>query len=1090
MKISTTAKNLLFFLGLFFISSYLRSQTNWELLNPKPSSNTGLEIQFISNNLGYILNENELLETSDGGISWKKKQDIVSGKSIKFLKEIGFIVGNNGNILRTIDSGNTWTKISSGFNGNFNSINILNEKEIIISSSNTIIKSIDGGITWTSHSIPNNNVNKTFFTTPSIGHAACRNGTMLKTINGGINWYVTQSSNTYPSDLFTVYFINQNIGFYTKQHGDMYKTTDGGETWAKIADISDAIYTFSFVNEAIGYASGDHGVIFKTINGGNTWQWAGFQNGRVYDTSIFGIHFLDNNVGFATGARGRIIKTIDGGKTWSQYSPTYNNINQLEFFTLNTGFLRVGSDYFKTINSGNNWTYVGTPKHFESSSGMDFIDENIGYSIGGGSIGDIFKTEDGGKTWAKLGFYHLEALNTISFIDKNIGFISGGYNYRKTLKTIDGGNTWNEVSKENFGQIQFLTNQVGFANRIGYSNGKIYKTIDGGNTWETSIEITKNITSFYFIDENYGFFVGSDRGLYKTKNGGQIWQKLNFNLPYQNGDFVKIKFYSRNIGYIFDDYGALYKTINGGFSWEKIATINSYGSPSNSMSIIEKNIYIGGSNGKILKSESTYDKVSLIVNPINNPTLNNTILSGFAASNEGGIQNLRFEYFSNFDITRYINATPSEVAYDTSTEISTTLQNLNPNTTYYYRLIATSNQKEFTSDFVSFTTPPAFVLNLNNIYNYSSNKAELTGNIQSNQYEISGIEFQYATDQNFSTFNSFPINSIIQENTNQNIKGDLTNLAPNTTYFTRIKAMHKGGAIFSEIKSFTTKPKFEITLYNPSINGNKAKLSAFISANSETITNIIFEYGTQNYENSITADINQIAVNSSSYVSALLENLDSSITYYYRIKALQGSELIFSTENVFNTSGSIILTPLPPRNENNEAQLLGLINTYGKVLTNIKFEYGTTDSYGSIIEGNPNFVNGYNTKSINATITNLLPKQTYFYRLSAVSNGTQIYSKMHQFTNGQLNIEDVQLNEINVTLYPNPAHDDVYITINENKNVANIKVIDLHGKVLETQSNPMQNKIKIELSNKPRGIYFIKLQFTDNTSLSKKLILK
>jgi photosystem II stability/assembly factor-like uncharacterized protein len=1020
----------------------------------------------------------------------EKKQDIISGKSIKFFKEIGFIVGNNGNILKTIDNGNTWIKISSGSTSDFNSINILNEKEIIVSSSNAILKSLDGGLTWITQNIPNNTVNKTFFTSPLIGHAACKNGTMLKTIDGGTNWYITQSSTTFPSDLFTVYFINQNIGFYTKQHGEMYKTVDGGETWSKIATISDAIYTISFVNEDVGYVAGEHGVVFKTVNGGNTWQWASFQNGRIYDTSMFGIHFLDSNIGFATGARGRIIKTIDGGITWTQYSPTYNNINQIQFFTPYIGAIKVGSDYFKTINSGTNWTYVGTPKHFAYSSGMDFIDENIGYSIGGGSIGDVFKTEDGGTTWNKLGFYHLEALNTVCFIDKNIGFISGGYNYRKTLKTIDGGATWNEVSKENFGQIQFIGTQVGFASNIGYSNGKIYKSIDGGNTWLTSIEITKNITSFDFLDENNGYFVGSDRTLYKTKNGGQIWQKLNFNLPNQNGGFVKIKFYSKNIGYIFDDYGVLFKTTNGGLSWENIATINSYGSPSNSISIIEKNIYVGGSNGKILKSESTFNKVSLILNPISNPTLNTTILSGFAASNEGTIQNLRFEYFTNFDSSKYINATPSEVAFDTSTEISTTLPNLTPNTTYNCRLIATSNQKEYTSDFVSFTTPPAYVLNLNTIYNYSSNKAELTGNIQSNQNEISGIEFQYTKEQNFSNYSSFPINSIIQENTNQNIKGDLTNLDPSTAYFTRIKAIHQGKEIFSEIKSFTTKPKFEITLYNPSINGNQVKLSALISANSENITNITFEYGTQNYENSITTDINQIAVNSSNYVSALLENLDSSKTYYYRIKALQGSVLIYSFENVFNTSGSIILAPLSPRNENNEAKLIGLINSYGKVLTNIKFEYGTTDSYGSTIEGNPNFVSGYNTKTINATITNLLPNQTYFYRMSAMNNGTQIYSNKFQFTNGKLSIADFQLNENSITLFPNPTHGEVYITINENKNVANIKVIDLNGKVIDAQNNPTQNKIKIDLSNKTKGVYFVKLQFTDNTSVSKKLILK
>jgi photosystem II stability/assembly factor-like uncharacterized protein len=80
MKISATAKNLLFVTVFLFVCSCLRSQTNWDLLNPKPSSTTGLDIQFISKNVGYIVNENELLETSDAGISWKKNKTLLVEK--------------------------------------------------------------------------------------------------------------------------------------------------------------------------------------------------------------------------------------------------------------------------------------------------------------------------------------------------------------------------------------------------------------------------------------------------------------------------------------------------------------------------------------------------------------------------------------------------------------------------------------------------------------------------------------------------------------------------------------------------------------------------------------------------------------------------------------------------------------------------------------------------------------------------------------------------------------------------------------------------------------------------------------------------
>lgn len=1084
MKISTTIQNLLCVSVLFFFSQNMYSQTTWELLNPKPSINYGLDIHFVSSNVGYIINSNELLETLDAGISWQKKRNINSGNNFNFYNTIGFIVGNNGYVLKSSDSGNSWLQISTGFSGNFNTVNILNETEIIISSSNSIIKSSDGGITWTSKSIPNSAVNKTFFVTSLIGHAACNSGKMLKTIDGGVTWYVTQSSTT--SDLFTVYFINQNIGFYTIRHNDMYKTIDGGETWVEVNGISDAIYAFSFVNENVGYVTGDHGVIFKTIDGGNTWQWASFQNGRYYGTAMFGIHFLDSNVGFATGARGRIIKTTDGGKTWTQNSPTYNDINQLEFVTPNIAVARVGSEYFKTLNSGVNWNFVGTPKHYQYSSGSDFINENIGYSIGGGVIGDVFKTTDGGNSWNKLEITVDGGLSSISFINENTGFISGGYNRAVTFKTINGGTSWQQIGTFRFGQIQFLNENVGYARNSGDLYNRIYKTTDGGTTWATT-EIEQDINRLDFLDENNGYFVGDNSTMYKTKNGGVTWEKLT--VPY--GYYTNVKFYSKNVGYITSDYGEMYKTSNGGISWEYLTTISSYGQPSNCISIIDKNIYVTGGNGKILKSEISYDPISILLNPVLNSSNKGATLTGNVASNEGLIQNIRFEFGTNYALGNVINTIPNDVSLNSSLDVSTILQNLSPNTTYYYKLMVTYNNIEYSSQILSFTTLPDFELTMYDMYSSYSNMAEVSGNIKSNENEISGIEFQYGTKSDFSEFNTLPNTALVSGNTNQNITSNILNLIPETTYYIRIKAVHNGITIYSAVKSFKTAPKFAISVYNPSIIGNNATLSAYIYAFSENITNIVFEYGTLNYENNVSTNINQIAVYSSSYVSATINNLDPSLTYYFRIKALNGTEVIYSKEGLFNTSGNIIMVSSPTIDATTFITLSGLINASGKYLTNIQFEYGLTDSYGSIINGLPNSVFGYGTNTITATLTNLLPNQTYYYRLTATNNGNIVYSSKYKFTTGTLNIDDFNIDKTKIILYPNPTSDEVNIIINEFKNVASITLIDLIGKVLMSQDNPNQkNNFKIDLSNKSKGTYIVKVLFTDNTAISKKLILE
>lgn len=1085
MSISTTFKNLLFVFAFFCFSLHINSQTNWELLNPKPSSNNGLDIRFVSSSNGYIINSNEILETLDAGISWRKKQNINSGNDLNFYNTLGFIVGNNGLVLKSINGGTSWSQISTGFSDNFNTVNIINETDIIISSSNSIIKSSDGGLTWTNKTIPNSTVNKTFFVTPLIGHAACNNGTILKTIDGGVNWYVTQSSNSFPSNLLMVYFINQNIGFYTKEHSDMYKTIDGGETWSKVNGISDAIYALSFVNESIGYATGEYGVLFKTIDGGTTWQWAGFQNGRYGGTNMYGIHFLDSNVGFATGARGRIIKTIDGGKTWTQNSPTYNDINKIHFFDSGIGYAQVRSDYFKTVNSGENWALISTANHFSYCSNSYFVNENIGYSIGDGTTsasGDVFKTTNGGTTWNKLGIEVDEGLSSVFFIDENIGFISGGFNRKKTLKTIDGGTSWKEVITQEFGQIQFLNNQIGYANRIGYSGGRIYKTVDGGTTWTINIDVDQNIKSIHFLDENNGYFIGDNSLMYKTKNGGITWEKLT--IPY--GYYTNLKFYSKNVGYIITEYGQMYKTINGGISWENLTGITA-----NTLSFVDKTIYAAGTNGKILKSTISFNPISVLANPALNLSNKGAILSGNVASNEGLIQNIRFEYGTNYALTNIINTNPNSVPLNSSLNISTDLTNLRPNTTYFYKLVATYNNIDYSSQTLSFTTLPDFVVSINDIYTYSSNTAEVSGNIKSNENEISNIEFQYGTKADFTEFSISPLNTLVAGNTNQNITSNLSNLIPETTYYLRIKALHKGLNIYSTVKSFKTKPEYTINLYGSNISGNNATLSAYITSYNKNITNIVFEYGTINYENSISTVINQIPLNTANTVSATITNLDPNLTYYYRIKALNGTDIIYSKGNVFNTSGNVIMVSNPTMEMNSAINFVGLINGNGKYLTNIQFEYGLTDSYGSTINGSPNYTFGYETSTITATATNLLPNKTYFYRLIATDNGNKLYSSKYQFTTSTLNINDFDIDNNKIILYPNPTNDEVNITTNGIKNVVSVTLIDITGKVLMVQDNPNQkNNFKIIVSNQAKGTYIVKVLFSDNTISSQKLLLK
>ncbi|AUP79928.1 T9SS type A sorting domain-containing protein [Flavivirga eckloniae] len=1080
-------KNLLFLFCIIICINKIYSQTNWELLNPKPTANTGKDIDFVTNNIGYIITSNELLETLDAGNTWLKKQNISSGNDMSFYNTTGYIVGNYGYVLKSIDNGTSWSQISTGFNNTFNTVNIIDDNNIILSTSNSVIKTDDAGVTWESSSIPNVSVVKTFFTSLLVGHAACLNGVILKTIDGGETWYSTKDdSNIIPSNYFNIYFINENIGFATREHDYMYKTTDGGETWIEISGSIEAIYDFHFLDENNGFATGDHGATYKTNDGGSTWSQIFFQSGFVYNTSMYGIYFQDSNIGYATGARGRIIKTTDGGDTWTPGSVTYNDFNGIKIFDTGVGFARSGNNYYKTTDFGDNWSFISSTNHYTYCSGFYFVNENIGYSIGGGTnsiSGDVFKTLDGGVTWNQLNIYVDEGLSSIFFINEDIGFISGGFNQRKVMKTIDGGITWNQVSNQEFGQIQFVSDLIGYGNRIGNYYGAMYKTIDGGNTWNISIELEgEDINAFHFVDENNGYFVGDQGLIYKTNDGGTNWQELE--IPYEW--YTKVNFYSKNIGYIADEDGKLYKTENGGVNWEYLTQQYAI----NSIELINEKIYTVGTNGKIYRSNVDYETMILHINPAENLTNSSASLTGNVASNGESISNIQFEYSMDYSFSNIISTIPETVDANESLNVSIDLVNLESNTTYYYRLTGKQNSNiNSSSQILSFTTLPDYEITTKYTFNFSSNTAEISGTVVSNEHDITNVEFQYgkSSDALSGTLSGTPTS--VLENTTENVTASLINLEPETQYFYRIKATHQGEDIYGDIQSFTTYPEYDINLYGPSINGTDVTLSAYLTSHNQDITDIVFEYGTIDYRNNISTNPSRVNANSTNYVSTTITNLDVNSNYFFRLKAIHNGETIYSKEGIFNFSGDIIMVSgTIEETQTNSLEFKGLINSYGAYLTDIHFEYGVTDSFGSSIAGTPNFAYDYNTNLITSLINNPLPNQTYYYRLVATNNGNIVYSDTYQYTTGTLSLTDFDL-EKEISIYPNPTTDFVNIKSNVSEKAKSVEFYNALGKRIYYENVFNISDIKINVSNFRKGLYFIKVNFESTKVVSSKLIL-
>ena len=193
---------------------------------------------------------------------------------------------------------------------------------------------------------------------------------------------------------------------------------------------------------------------------------------------------------------------------------------------------------------------------------------------------------------------HPDDLNTIL-----IGAASGGI-----LKSTDGGESWTntftDASVISIGDLAIDPNNpsvvyagTGEANASSYSflGDGIYKSIDGGDTWThsglTESAYIGRIIVDYDNSENVFaaacgnlFSPGGERGIYKSKNGGEEWEQILFvndstsaiDLVQHptNPDILYAAMWERlrglNFRHSFGDGSGIWKTTDGGDNWTEL----------------------------------------------------------------------------------------------------------------------------------------------------------------------------------------------------------------------------------------------------------------------------------------------------------------------------------------------------------------------------------------------------------------------------------------------------------------------------------------------------------------------------------------
>ncbi|MCF8242222.1 MAG: T9SS type A sorting domain-containing protein [Melioribacteraceae bacterium] len=548
-------------------------------------------------------------------------------------------VGNEGVIVITTDSGNTWQTVESGTDNYLSSVSFTDQfNGFTLGENGIILKTTDGGFTWISQPTPTYiDFTASHFINSITGYAVGYE-TIAKYDNGSWTTLSHQYTSTY---FFDVRFVNYQVGFACGLSGGdalLIKTTDGGGTWneIEIPQVSGQLASMDFNTADRGWIISRDGELLRTTNGGNTWTLS-----FVTSKHIDEIEFKTSDYGLIVGEEGTVLESADSGKTWTNIHPlgitqpnynsfdnsgTYilavgddgvinrslnggnswsrkdenifiNSINTIQFLDSSLGFINVSENInstigiFKTTDGGISWNPSESGINENTINSMHFFSENLGFALTGDYL---YKSTDAGNTWVEYyDFTQAFDVYSLFFLNQNIGWVLGG---NEVYKTTNGGVSWteHEIPAYNYGvnSIYFVNENRGF---ITQPNGRLLKSFDGGITWTREfLNISYALKGIAFTDDNNGWVAGYNGTLLRTTDGGVNWFHDDQDPDY---DFNTIKFKNSLVGYIGGNNGALMYTTDGGNQWFN-ANSKFRSNNINSLEFIgQDNLYIGGQNG-------------------------------------------------------------------------------------------------------------------------------------------------------------------------------------------------------------------------------------------------------------------------------------------------------------------------------------------------------------------------------------------------------------------------------------------------------------------------------------------------------------
>ncbi|MCX8122748.1 MAG: YihY family inner membrane protein [Spirochaetes bacterium] len=248
---------------------------------------------------GFIIGDNGIiLKSNDAGKSWLiEKWGNFSFNDIAMVDDTtGFIAANDGYLLKTNDAGKTWNVIDwENVTSNLNAISFYKDKGIIVGDRSYVITTTDRGKTWKIQQLAEGKYKKNYLNFNNVQIIDDTNVIIVADegfyLTSSKNFTVWTAHKFKDSNLYAVYFMNSSEGFMAGEKADIFFTADGGEKWTIRKLKGERVNELSLYNNLL-WAIGNNSFLMLSKDMGTTWQGLKGSSILVYLLNFFAPFFF------------------------------------------------------------------------------------------------------------------------------------------------------------------------------------------------------------------------------------------------------------------------------------------------------------------------------------------------------------------------------------------------------------------------------------------------------------------------------------------------------------------------------------------------------------------------------------------------------------------------------------------------------------------------------------------------------------------------------------------------------------------------------------------------------------------------------